>query len=88
MNSPLRVTVDDDVIRRDVDSVEIRTTYPELVERHMMGHTQKDVRRRNAFCRMLDAKAYEDIKEVYPNLTPPNFEVRQSAGFLCTQITD
>ena len=75
MNSPLSVTVDEDVIRRDIDSVEIRATYPELAAQHMMGHAREDVRRRIAFCKRLDEKAYDGIKESYPKLTPPNFEV-------------
>lgn len=70
---PIEVVVDDDdpSVRSDLKSNCVKTTYEDLP----VGKTWQDhkdyVKLRNEYIKKLDMKAYETIKDKFPNFTPP-----------------
>ena len=59
-----QVVVDDDApMRRDVDSADVRTVYPDLPD---------SPRSRNAYLQARDQRAYLAIRSAFPGMKPPS----------------
>lgn len=66
---PPPIAVDDDKIRHDIDSDDVRTVCPDL---------PSDADQRNEYVAMCDQAAFEKIRERFPELRPPS-DSRQPA---------
>ena len=66
-SAPPPIQLPNDVhFHTDMDSTDVRDTYPDLPSTHF--NRRHD---RQAFLRGLDAKGYEEIKEAFPGFVPP-----------------
>lgn len=60
---PPNVVVDDDVVRRDIDSDDMRRVHPDL--------PLDDPKKRMAHQQCCDLMAYRSIRNAFPGFTPP-----------------
>ena len=69
---PTEIIVNDDAsIRSDLKSNCVKTTYVNLPVEETWRDHKEYVKLRNEYVRKLDMKAYESIKDKFPNFTPP-----------------
>lgn len=67
--SSLVVVVDDDVLRRDVDSDDVRAVFPGV--EHMTAAERNERLFKN------DMDAYDTIRDEYPDFKPPTATARK-----------
>lgn len=71
MTRPPPIQVDDDLIRRDIDSEDILTTHPKLPTSNSWSDFEETVKSRARYLKDLDLEAYKGISGKYPNFKPP-----------------
>ena len=69
---PTEITVNDDAsIRTDLNSNCVKKTYENLPVEETWRDHKEYVKLRNEYIKKLDMKAYESIRDKFPNFTPP-----------------
>ena len=69
---PSEIKIDDNIINCDLLSDSVKKTYPKLqFSENNWSNFKYEARERNNYLKTLDNKAYEKIKDKFPDFKPP-----------------
>ena len=78
MDRPPPIRIDDEIIRRDIDSDDILTVHPKLPKSDSWRDYEENVKKRTKYMQDLDIAAYKSIASKYPELRPPWYSKEKS----------
>lgn len=74
MSRPPEIVIDEKEIRSDIFSKSVEDTYPDLpIVKNDWKRHRENVKLRLDYIKNNDKRAYEKIKNKYPNFTPPGY---------------